>query len=308
MIFLSITVITGFAGQISLSQGAFAAIGGFAIVQLADRCDVYVLAGLLIGMVIAAAVGALLSLPVLRLGGVWLSLATLAFAFFFDAVMVKFSWVGGQSAPGAACPGRSSVRGTSATTGRSSPWHRLLRARRGDRRVAPRGHDRPRLRALRGSELAAASIGISPARARIIAFAVGLHRRPRWRDAVDAAGARRLRGQLHAVRRAVLARAGRHPQRPHRRGRGLGGGRVLAVPRLHPRQGFNPPDFITDLPVIGRVPSIFPLDPVWRFVLFGLTAIQFARHPEGVLEYGKRRDMARMQARIDAPGPRVRSP
>ena len=47
------------------------------------------------GIPIAAIVGVLLSLPVLRLGGVWLAIATLAFAFFFDAVMVKFSWVGG---------------------------------------------------------------------------------------------------------------------------------------------------------------------------------------------------------------------
>ena len=36
-IYLSITVITGFAGQISLCQGTFAAIGGFSVYQLADR-------------------------------------------------------------------------------------------------------------------------------------------------------------------------------------------------------------------------------------------------------------------------------
>ena len=42
-IFLSITVITGFAGQISLCQGTFAAIGGFTVFQLADRYDLSVL-------------------------------------------------------------------------------------------------------------------------------------------------------------------------------------------------------------------------------------------------------------------------
>ena len=36
-----------------------------------------------------------LSLPVRRLGGIWVAIATLAFAYFFDSVMVKFSWVGG---------------------------------------------------------------------------------------------------------------------------------------------------------------------------------------------------------------------
>ena len=51
----------------------------------------------LLGVGIAAAVGALLALPVIRLAGVWLTLATLAFALFFDSVLVKFSWVNGQS-------------------------------------------------------------------------------------------------------------------------------------------------------------------------------------------------------------------
>ena len=46
-IFLSITVMTGMAGQISLCQGAFAAIGGFTVFQLADRYDLSVLVGAL---------------------------------------------------------------------------------------------------------------------------------------------------------------------------------------------------------------------------------------------------------------------
>ncbi|NIR42308.1 MAG: ABC transporter permease, partial [Actinobacteria bacterium] len=63
IIYLSITVITGFAGQISLCQGAFAAIGGFTVFQMADRFDMSVLFAALIGALIAAAVGALLSIP-----------------------------------------------------------------------------------------------------------------------------------------------------------------------------------------------------------------------------------------------------
>ena len=62
-IYLSITVITGFAGQISLCQGTFAAIGAFAVFQLVDRYDMSVLRGGLVGGAIAAAVGAVLSLP-----------------------------------------------------------------------------------------------------------------------------------------------------------------------------------------------------------------------------------------------------
>ena len=108
IVYLSITVITGFAGHISLCQGAFAAVGAMTMFQLADRFDVPVLYGALIGALIAATVGALLSIPLLRLNGIWIAIATLAFAFFFDSVMIKFAWVGGTKDSSAArsCPAR----------------------------------------------------------------------------------------------------------------------------------------------------------------------------------------------------------
>ena len=59
---------------------------------------------MLIGALIAAVVGALLAFPVLRLGGIFLSLATLAFALFFDNVMVQLDWVGGGVAARAGAP------------------------------------------------------------------------------------------------------------------------------------------------------------------------------------------------------------
>jgi branched-subunit amino acid ABC-type transport system permease component len=96
-IFLSITVITGMAGQISLCQGAFAAIGAFTVFQMVDRYGTSVLLAAIVGAVISAVVAAAVSLPIRRLAGVWTAIATLAFAFFFDAVMVKMSFVGGGS-------------------------------------------------------------------------------------------------------------------------------------------------------------------------------------------------------------------
>ncbi|MEY2569925.1 MAG: hypothetical protein QOE63_275, partial [Acidimicrobiaceae bacterium] len=39
----------------------------------------------------------------------------------------------------------------------------------------------------------------------------------------------------------------------------------------------------------SRIPGIFPISPKWRLVLFGLGTIQFARHPEGLVENGKRK-------------------
>src|SRR5690606_25106461 len=49
----------------------------------------------LVGAAIAAVLGALISLPLRRLSGIWVAIATLAFAYFFDSVLLKLPFVGG---------------------------------------------------------------------------------------------------------------------------------------------------------------------------------------------------------------------
>ena len=71
-------------------------IGAFTTAQLVDRYDLPVLVAMLIGAALAALVGALLALPVLRLGGIFLALATLAFALMFEsASSCRSTWVSG---------------------------------------------------------------------------------------------------------------------------------------------------------------------------------------------------------------------
>ena len=302
-IYLSITVITGFAGQISLCQGAFAAIGGFTVFQLVDRYDMSVLVAACIGAGAAAACGALLSLPVLRLGGVWFAIATLAFAFFFDSVMVKLSWIGGGDT--------ALLEGTRVPRPTIGPWDfgndlsflalavavfvivsfAVIRIREG---TVGRT-----LRALRGSEVAAASIGISPARARIVAFAVSafiaglggamlsMHQENVnytnnfapfaalfWLVLVVTLGCRTVEGAAYA-----------------------GGAFALFDVVILRGEVFG---WILRSP--DRIPGIFPISPKWRFVLFGLGTIQFARHPEGLVEHGKRQWLRRLERRA---GPRT---
>ena len=288
-IYLSITVITGFAGQISLCQGTFAAIGGFTVFQLADRWGLSVLLAAVIGAALAALVGAVLSLPVLRLGGIWVAIATLAFALFFDSVMVRFSWVGGG--------GTSLLQGTRVPRPVVGPWDLaddkaflvLALIVFGVVSIAViqirEGTVGRTLRALRGSEVAAESIGISPGKARIVAFAVSafiaglggamlsIHQENVnygsnfapfaaifWLVLVISLGARTVEGAAQAgaafsLFDAVVLR-----------------GNLLAWLLRSP----------------DRVPGIFPIPNQWRFILFGLATIQFARHPEGLVESGKR--------------------
>lgn len=287
IVYLSITVVTGLAGQISLCQGTFAAIGAFSVFQLVDRYDLSVIVAALVGAVISAAVGAVLSLPIRRLSGIWVAIATLAFAFFFDAVMVKLSWVGGSTFTGTRVPrpvigpwdfgsdkaflalaavvlvvvGRAVVHLREGTMGRT-------------------------FRALRGSEVAAQSIGISPARARLAAFAISafiaglggallaIHQENVnygnnfspfaalfWLVLVVTLGARTVEGAVTAAGAFSLFDA------VILRGTFLGW--ILRSP--------------------DRIPEVFPVSPKWRFILFGLGTIQFARNPEGIIEARKRK-------------------
>jgi len=78
---LSLVPLLGFAGQISLAQLSFAGVGG--VVMAHHGTDGNPL-GLVLAVVAAAAVGALVALPVLRLSGIYLALATAAFAVALD--------------------------------------------------------------------------------------------------------------------------------------------------------------------------------------------------------------------------------
>ena len=73
-----LNLLYGFAGQVSLGQGAFYAIGAYCAGILAKR-GVPPLAALLLAPLLTALVAAVVGLPVLRLRGHYLAFATLAF-------------------------------------------------------------------------------------------------------------------------------------------------------------------------------------------------------------------------------------
>ena len=78
---LSLVPLTGWSGQISLAQLTFAGIGAFAFVQWGNGS----LLGLVWAMLFVIPFGVLITLPSLRLQGLYLALATMAFA-----LMAKF--------------------------------------------------------------------------------------------------------------------------------------------------------------------------------------------------------------------------
>ena len=86
LVALSLVPLAGYAGQISLAQLSFAAIG---VVVMGNWGTTSPLLGLVLAVVLAAAVGALVSLPALRLSGVYLALMTAAFALMLSRLVLN---------------------------------------------------------------------------------------------------------------------------------------------------------------------------------------------------------------------------
>ncbi|WP_205473733.1 ABC transporter permease [Nocardioides sp. SYSU D00038] len=85
MVMLSLVLLTGYGGHVSLAQFTFAGVGALAYAKL-DQPN---LVGLVLAGLVAAGVGALVALPVLRLTGLYLALATLAFANIMDKLVFQ---------------------------------------------------------------------------------------------------------------------------------------------------------------------------------------------------------------------------
>ncbi len=295
-IFLSITVITGMAGEISLCVATFAGIGACTTAQLATRFGVSVMLAMIAGAVVAAAVGALLALPALRLGGIFLSLATLAFAFFFENVLVKFDWVGGGTFPEPA----------------PRPTFGSIDFDRSDKNflilclavllvvafvvIAVREGTTGRLLdALRGSEVAATSIGISATRARIVVFALSA--------AIAAVGGGMmamnekaanftpdfvaLQGLVFVV--LVVSLGSRTVEGAIQAAIGYAAFQIVVLNQAVPWVV----NHVQPLYHMGQPPQTLAI------ILLSIGAFTYAKHPEGVLEFQKRRSLDAVQRMID---------
>jgi branched-chain amino acid transport system permease protein len=94
LIMLSLVLLVGYGGQVSLCQLTFAGLGAFAMGKVADGSSWW---GLLAAVGLSAAVGVLVALPALRLRGLYLALATLAFAQAMDRAFFLNTDVMGDS-------------------------------------------------------------------------------------------------------------------------------------------------------------------------------------------------------------------
>jgi branched-chain amino acid transport system permease protein len=268
VIFCSFTVLTGLGGMLSLCQATFAAVGAFTTARVVEATGAPVLGAIVVGAVVAAAVGGALAVPVVRLQGVYLTLATLAFALMFENVLVPLDWVSGGSVP-IDVP-RPLVAGVDLADDRAF----LVLAAAVLALVAAavtrisRGATGRFLDAARTSEAAAAAFGIDPARQRTVAFAL-------------AAGIAGLGGGLMASWTGSANYAQSFP---------FLAGLVWVVlvvtvgARSVPAAVVAGLSFTLVPELLARLPLVPDgWDRSLTFVLFGLGALTYVHRPEGVL-------------------------
>ena len=86
---LSVNIICGITGQLSLGQAGFMALGGYATILLTDMAHLPLPVSIILAALITAFFGFLIGFPTLRLEGDYLAIVTLAFGEIIRVVLVN---------------------------------------------------------------------------------------------------------------------------------------------------------------------------------------------------------------------------
>ena len=98
MVGVSLTVLMGFTGQISLGHWGLAGVGAFTVANLATRAGLPWLLSLPLVVVAGMLISLVIGLPALRVRGLYLAIATLAFNLAAEFYLFKSRLVGGSTA------------------------------------------------------------------------------------------------------------------------------------------------------------------------------------------------------------------
>src|SRR5271157_31794 len=104
ILFLSLGLLVRSAGQISLCHLAFAAVGAAAFGHFTDSYRLPWLVALILASLIAAPVGAIVSIPAIRLSGVFLALATFGFGILLEQMFYTTTFMFGPTTSGIPAP------------------------------------------------------------------------------------------------------------------------------------------------------------------------------------------------------------
>jgi ABC-type branched-subunit amino acid transport system permease subunit len=94
-VLLSLVVLTGLVGQVSLAQAAFAGMGGFLLAKVLGAASVPFPIGLLFAGLVTVPLGLLVGLPALRIRGINLAIITLGAGVAIDAFVFRNEQISG---------------------------------------------------------------------------------------------------------------------------------------------------------------------------------------------------------------------
>jgi branched-chain amino acid transport system permease protein len=170
---IGLNLLVGYTGQISVGHGAFMSVGAYTAANLATRLDAPFWLALPAGGLMAAAVGAVVGIPSLRIKGLYLAIATLAGQLIIEWTINHVTWISGGVQASIEVP-RPRLAGFVIATQRAMYFFllvfvvlaivaalNLVRSRVGRAFVAIRDHD-----------IAAEIIGIDIFRYKLLAFAI----------------------------------------------------------------------------------------------------------------------------------------
>jgi branched-chain amino acid transport system permease protein len=163
---LSLTLLTGWAGQVSLGQFALVGVGAFAAARFAGELPLpfLVVACGIVGALVAVFIG----LPAIRIQGLFLAVSTLAFAVVATAWAFQQKWIVGSPS------GVSITRPSFIRTERATYWFALgllVLFTYAVRNIRASGPGRALL-AVRDNDRTARSSGLSANGTRLLAFAL----------------------------------------------------------------------------------------------------------------------------------------
>jgi len=174
---VSLVVLTGWVGQISLAQASFVGLAAFTTGLVSRGWHVPFPISLLFAGAVSAAAAALVGVIALRVRGLYLAVATLIFGWMVDEYLFRSSWlvgVGGSSSITVKPIGRRGGIPFFDFSDRRVLYFLTLGCAVAALAAAANARDSRTGRAffaVRGSEIAAASLGIDVVRYKLLAFA-----------------------------------------------------------------------------------------------------------------------------------------
>ncbi|MCB2227835.1 MAG: branched-chain amino acid ABC transporter permease [Desulfarculaceae bacterium] len=176
---VSLGVIVGYIGELSLAHGAFYGIGAYTSALLMVKLGLPFVAAFPLSIVAAGIMGFIIGIPALRLSGHYFAIATLGFQGIVVLLIINLVDLtrGPMGLPGIPSPGTLDIFGLSISFGDKLPFYylafavmivvlilvrNLLRYKFGEAFIATRE-----------DPLLAASLGVHPRNSRMLAFVAG---------------------------------------------------------------------------------------------------------------------------------------